>query len=285
MFCAAKPSICGSNQEEVPAPELITCFVQQYSLPESISSFHPVQKAPTKSERLTTLLSVQGLLDELCLLSDAQTLAPCRAVALADPSKICAARIEACYASVHVSSNGLLLAVCEASRIRTWAIRDLLGGDQENHLCEWMLGNGETVKQASYHRPASQPPTLSISTFLGTISRSCTVYNETQLCNFFAVCSSHGGQASLQQSQQRQLWSQTQGASSMLCWAVSLQATGRGTWGLSPALLGHQMASCWPSPQTTGSLWPQQTAVATSGPLQSFRYTPDNICDCALCCS
>ena len=108
-------------------------------------------------------------------------LAPCRAVALADPSKICAARIEACYASVHISSDGLLLAVCEDSRIRTWAVRDLFSGDRESHLCEWMLGNGEVVKQAGHNCPASGPPDLFISTLLGAISRSCICIVSTAL--------------------------------------------------------------------------------------------------------
>ena len=74
----------------------------------------------------------------------------CRAVAVADSSRICAACIEACNASVHISSDGLLLAVCEDSRIRTWAMRDLLSGDQHKPLCEWTLGGTEIVKQVSH---------------------------------------------------------------------------------------------------------------------------------------
>lgn len=86
--------------------------------------------------------------------------APCRAVAVADSGRICAARIEACSASAHISSDGLLLAACEDSRIRTWAIRDLLSGGQHKPLCEWKLGNAEAVKQVSYLRLTPHMPYL-----------------------------------------------------------------------------------------------------------------------------
>ena len=77
---------------------------------------------------------------------------------MADPSKTRAARIDASYASVHISSDGLLLAVCEDSRIRTWAVKNLLSADQDEHLCEWTLGDGELGKQVSRHNSASLNP-------------------------------------------------------------------------------------------------------------------------------
>lgn len=91
-----------------------------------------------------------------CIASDCvrpiclQCLHLCREVVLADSSAVCAARINASLASVHISSNGLLLAVCEAARIRTWAIADLLRGKQDALLSDWKLGNEETVKQACH---------------------------------------------------------------------------------------------------------------------------------------
>jgi len=56
--------------------------------------------------------------------------------------------ITASQASVHISSDGTLLAVCEDTRIRAWAIADLLNGNQDKLLSEWLLGQGEAVKQA-----------------------------------------------------------------------------------------------------------------------------------------
>ena len=105
--------------------------------------------------------------------TDAQTfmrIALCRAVTVADTSKICAARIDACQASVHISSNGLLLAVCEESRIRAWAMSDLLSGNQAKVLCEWRLDNGDLVKQAGYWRFVLQINHAVIALFLGTMS-------------------------------------------------------------------------------------------------------------------
>ena len=81
---------------------------------------------------------------------------------MANSSEICAAHIDACYASVHISSDGLLLAVCEDSRIRTWAVRNLLTG-KNKHLCEWTLGDGELVKQASHQNAAPLDPAFMIS--------------------------------------------------------------------------------------------------------------------------
>ncbi len=50
---------------------------------------------------------------------------------------------------MHISSDGLLLAVCEDACIRVWAIADLLQGTQPEPLAKWTLGNGDVVKQAS----------------------------------------------------------------------------------------------------------------------------------------
>ena len=79
----------------------------------------------------------------------------CRPVITADSGEVCAACISASLASVHISSNGLLLAVCEDARIRIWAIADMLQGTQPEPLTEWTLGNGEIVKQASSCSPKS----------------------------------------------------------------------------------------------------------------------------------
>ena len=85
----------------------------------------------------------------------------CRPVITANSGEVCAACISASLASVHISIDGLLLAACEDARIRTWAIADLLQGAQPEPLTEWILGNGEIVKQASCS--PSKSPALSLT--------------------------------------------------------------------------------------------------------------------------
>ena len=74
----------------------------------------------------------------------------CRAVVAADAGAVCVAQIDANQASVHISSDGLLLAVCEDASITTWAIADLVKGDTNKVLHKWALGPDENVKQARH---------------------------------------------------------------------------------------------------------------------------------------
>ena len=60
------------------------------------------------------------------------------------------AQIDASQAAVYISSDGLLLAVCEDASITTWAIADLVKGTTDKVLHKWALGPGENVKQARH---------------------------------------------------------------------------------------------------------------------------------------
>ena len=99
---------------------------------------------------VTDVLKCHVMRDFLC-----KSMPMCRPVITANSSEVCAACISASLASVHISSDGLLLAVCEDACIRTWAIADMLQGTQPEPLTEWTLGNGEIVRQASCSPPKS----------------------------------------------------------------------------------------------------------------------------------
>ena len=74
----------------------------------------------------------------------------CRAVVVADAGTVCAAQIDASRASVHISSDEILLAVCEDASISTWAIADLVKGTTDKVLHKWSLGPSESIKQARH---------------------------------------------------------------------------------------------------------------------------------------